>query len=441
MSQPNRNSLADFAGSLARYRDDLTADPAEPYWYPFTIEFAGMPNAGKSLCVDRLSSLLRRAGFSCRTLPEQAMLAPIPDAEDPLFNLWTATTTLANIVEASQGGYDVVLVDRGVTDALFWFEWLRREGALPRKDHEVLVQFLNLDWWGQAGLTFVLTTSPSTALKRDYTNGLATTNGGIMNRSALTTFRDIIERTLKRNYPNRRRVVKIDSTRISPDRLVERVFHESLLGLSDSLDERIFAVPRTALEKAGLRPGRIDDPSVMSRILRALRTEGNFQRRSEVEADMMLIQPIPAAYFEYRTKLLLLRRKDGGPGNRLHNRYSLWVGGHIRDRDRVASQRDLFVATLRREVSEELRIPFVPVPKRKGLVWDTSTSRSEQHLGIIHRIELKTNEISVRADQSELRLPRGTSVSGTFQSRGEMGRYVHEMEPWSALILESLNGK
>jgi predicted NUDIX family phosphoesterase len=440
MASPDRGSLADFADSLVRYRDVLTADPAEPYWNPFTIEFAGMPNAGKSLCVDRLSSLLRRAGFSCRTLPEQAALSPIPDAQDPLFNLWTATTTLANIVEASQGGYDVVLVDRGVTDALFWFEWLRREGALSRSDHEVLVRFLNLGWWAQPGLTFVLTTSPATAMKRDYAIDLANTDGGIMNRASLTTFRDTIERTLGKKQTNRQSVVKIDSTRISPDRLVERVFHETLLGLSDSLDERIFAAPRAAIEKAGLRPGKVSDPDVMSRVVRALRTEGTFQRRSEVEDDVSLIQPIPATYFEYRGKLLLLRRKDGS-GSRLHNRYSVWVGGHVRDRDRVTSPRDLFVAALRREVSEELRIPFVPLPKREGIVWDTTTTRSEQHVGIIHRVALKTNEIAVRGDQSELRLPRGTSVSGTFQSRHELGRYVHEMEAWSALILESLNGK
>jgi len=430
-----RASLPEFADSLVRYIGALSNDPAETFRAPFVVEFAGMPNAGKSLCVDRLSSLLRRAGFACRTIPEQAAISPIPDAKDPLFNLWTSVVTLANLLEARESTADVVVVDRGVTDALFWFEWLRSQRAIAPDDHETIARFLGMAWWRQTGLTFVLTTTPTTAMKRDYTDHLMPTGGGIMNRGTLAQFQKAIDRTLMRKE-RRSRIVAIDTTRLSPDRLIEQIFHESLLGLSDSMDERVFAVPMAVVEDVGLKPGLTTADAAVAKIIESIRTAGSFRRRSEVEESDSLVQPIPLAYFEHGKRLLIFRRKDASPRDRLFNLYTIWVGGHVRDRDRVASQRDLLVAGLRREISEELNIKAVPKPARSGIVWDTSNPRSRRHLGIAYRVALKSDAVSIRPDQGELRLSRGASISGTFQSRAQLRSYVHKMEPWSRLLIE-----
>ena len=94
---------------------------------PIVLEFGGTPKSGKTSCLSSLNLFLKRNGFATKLLTERASICPISDKFNPLFNIWTCNSAVAELAAtfAEQGKtLDVIICDRGVFDALCWFEWL-----------------------------------------------------------------------------------------------------------------------------------------------------------------------------------------------------------------------------------------------------------------------------------------------------------------------------
>lgn len=70
--------------------------------HPLVIEFAGMPKAGKTTTMSQVYGFFRRCGFRVEVVVERASVCPIKDKKHSNFNVWTATTTLAKILEHTQ---------------------------------------------------------------------------------------------------------------------------------------------------------------------------------------------------------------------------------------------------------------------------------------------------------------------------------------------------
>ena len=90
---------------------------------PVVIEFAGTPKAGKTTTISQVQAFLKRCGFRVRVVVERASVCPIRDKKHSNFNVWTASTTLAQILEYTQdppGPEDpqILILDRGIFDAL-----------------------------------------------------------------------------------------------------------------------------------------------------------------------------------------------------------------------------------------------------------------------------------------------------------------------------------
>jgi hypothetical protein len=69
---------------------------------PIVIEFAGVPKAGKTTTLNTIHSFLKRCGFRVETVIERASVCPIRDKKHFNFNVWTACTSLAQILEKTQ---------------------------------------------------------------------------------------------------------------------------------------------------------------------------------------------------------------------------------------------------------------------------------------------------------------------------------------------------
>lgn len=66
------------------------------------IEFAGVPKAGKTTILNAVYSFLKRCGFDPEIVVERASMCPIRDKKHTTFNVWTAATTLSQILEKTQ---------------------------------------------------------------------------------------------------------------------------------------------------------------------------------------------------------------------------------------------------------------------------------------------------------------------------------------------------
>ncbi len=116
---------------------------------PLIIEFSGTPKAGKTTIINSLRLFLRRNGYEVLVLVERASTCPITNKEDLTFNTWTACATLLQMLDAAQWPrrHQVVILDRGLFDALAWMDWLYNRKRMSAEDKQVVEKFLSLERW------------------------------------------------------------------------------------------------------------------------------------------------------------------------------------------------------------------------------------------------------------------------------------------------------
>lgn len=156
-----------------------------------------------------------------------------------------------------------------------------------------------------------------------------------------------------------------------------------------------------------------------------IRHEGAFRFRTEMEEDPAWKQVIPYPVLRDAGAWFLMRRTRAGGDARLHDRYSIGVGGHVNPAD-GGLDGDLTTA-LRREWHEELIVDFVPRFHFVGLLNDDTTSVGQVHLGLVYVGEAAGRPVAIRETDK---------LSGSFVSTTEVAALVDHLETWSRLTFE-----
>ena len=151
--------------------------------------------------------------------------------------------------------------------------------------------------------------------------------------------------------------------------------------------------------------------------------EGRFEPRPEMEIDRTWKQVIPYLVLRDGERYFLMRRTKAGTDARLHDLWSIGVGGHLNPGDV-----DL-AGGLRREWHEELRADFEPEFELIGLLNDDTTDVGSVHLGAVYVADAGGLPVAIRETEK---------LSGTFASPHEVAEVVHRMETWSALVFDHL---
>src|ERR1035438_5336908 len=124
--------------SLQTRAEDAAARFGHDARKPIVFEFAGVPKAGKTTILNALAGFLKRCKFRVEIVVERASVCPIKDKADANFNVWTACTTLAQILEKTQDpprpeDPHILILDRGLFDSLCWLNLMeRRDRIRPR---------------------------------------------------------------------------------------------------------------------------------------------------------------------------------------------------------------------------------------------------------------------------------------------------------------------
>lgn len=151
--------------------------------------------------------------------------------------------------------------------------------------------------------------------------------------------------------------------------------------------------------------------------------EGRHRRRADAEDDPSWKQIIPYLLLRDGERLFLMRRSRAGGDARLHERWSIGVGGHLGPRDESVE------AGLLREFHEELRADWQPQVRPVGLLNDDRTPVGRVHLGVVYEADAMGRPVSVR----ELH-----KLSGAFAHPAEVERGYEHLETWSQLLLDFL---
>ena len=185
--------------------------------------------------------------------------------------------------------------------------------------------------------------------------------------------------------------------------------------------ELVLGVPRAvALPDGGWRGIRAAGAAA-----RAVELErvASFRPRAEAEGDPSWKQLIPYLALRDGEAVFLMRRTRAGGDPRLHERYTIGIGGHVNPGDGG------LLGGLRREWREEIEAGFEPHVRLLGLLNDDDEPVGAVHLGIVYAADVRGRPVSVRETEK---------LSGSFVPLAEVQRVYDGLETWSQLLLDHL---
>jgi predicted NUDIX family phosphoesterase len=187
--------------------------------------------------------------------------------------------------------------------------------------------------------------------------------------------------------------------------------------------ELVFVVPRTAvMANGGWRGIRT---SGLEELLEAIEQQGRYEPRDAMECDPAFKQVIPYLVLRDGERYFLMRRTRAGRDERLHDRYSIGVGGHLNPGDGGLD------GGLRREWAEELEADFVPTFRLVGLLNDDTTDVGSVHLGVVYVADAAGRAVAIRETDK---------LTGRFVAPAAVAEVEAELESWSQLVFEQLEG-
>lgn len=416
---------------------------------PIVIEFAGVPKAGKTTTLVQVQAFLRRCGFRVDVVVERASVCPIRDKKHSNFNVWTACTTLAQILDKTQvpprpDDPDILILDRGIFDSIWWLVLMERLVRIRKLERESIERFLlSEDWRRRISGVVVMTAKPEDALKRE--KGLLPVEGAqgsIMNPEVLQQTRNIVAETVERLKGRFRFFVVDTSSRKynSPDKACVAVADNVLNWIEDQLDEEILSLPKKTVVDV-FAGKRCIPPSAARPLIDSFLENGEYDARERVEQDGNRVQALPVVVVRNRSgEVLRLRRKEKDEDNPLHEKIVIWAGGHVRKEDAEVGNSLLGCAV--RELQEELRLNIDSNKlKLLGSVYAETGKKTSLHVAIVYEWRADTDDVSVALSSAEFFERQGTSLSGSFVAVDELVRDAEAgklPEEWSSQILRSL---
>jgi predicted NUDIX family phosphoesterase len=161
-------------------------------------------------------------------------------------------------------------------------------------------------------------------------------------------------------------------------------------------------------------------------VLAAFAANGEYRVRAEVEDDPSFQQLIPYVVVREAERVFLMRRLRAGADVRLHDRWSIGVGGHIGESDGGLE------GGLAREWAEELVADWSPDFELVGLLNDDTDPVGAVHLGVVYQVEAAGRPVAVRETHK---------LEGAFAPLSEVDALGDRLETWSRLVLDHLLGR
>lgn len=151
---------------------------------------------------------------------------------------------------------------------------------------------------------------------------------------------------------------------------------------------------------------------------------GRFAPRPAMEVDPAFKQVIPYLVLRDGPRWFLMQRTRGGADSRLHDRWSIGVGGHLNPGDNDVH------GGLAREWREELVADFEPDYRLVGLLNDDTTDVGRVHLGVVFVADAKSRPVAVRETDK---------LTGGFASAGSVRSVRERLETWSRIVFDQLD--
>ena len=192
-------------------------------------------------------------------------------------------------------------------------------------------------------------------------------------------------------------------------------------------DEQILVVKRSHLFPEPQSAWHGLNSEVFTDFFERVQLYQEFQPRSLMETDPSYKQIIPYLVFTHEDKFFLMQRTSVAGEQRLKNKYTLGIGGHIRKEDLLTTSHTI-MNWAEREFHEEISYSGTYTVEPLGILNDDSDLVGQVHIGFVLLIKGDASSIAVK---SELK-------SGELYSLTECDHFYDTMEGWSQMVVTYL---
>jgi predicted NUDIX family phosphoesterase len=189
------------------------------------------------------------------------------------------------------------------------------------------------------------------------------------------------------------------------------------------LKEKVLVVDVDRLGELVTRDGLLALP--LEYIKKTVELYGCFVPREEAERDESGRQIIPYVILRNEKRYLLMRRTNRQGESRLHDKYSIGVGGHINPED-GRNPWQAFERGMRREIDEEVNVDISSL-EYLGILNDLSTAVSRVHIGIVYIASVAFHGFNEK-----------DKFTGSMVEFEELEMHREKMETWSQIVMNWL---
>jgi len=198
---------------------------------------------------------------------------------------------------------------------------------------------------------------------------------------------------------------------------------------STTLEELVFAIPTDELWKL-LTYKELGLIKENSEILNRVVQHGLFRKRSELEEDPSFKQIIPYAMISNNESFFLFKRTSNQTEKRLHNKFSLGIGGHMNPGNSNESKEQYLISELKRELFEEIKLLkgcFMKEIEFMGFINDDTIPVSRVHLGLLYHIRVSNKDVVV--NETDM-------MTADWIDKPDLAEFYEGMETWTKIAFD-----
>lgn len=200
------------------------------------------------------------------------------------------------------------------------------------------------------------------------------------------------------------------------------------------MKEQVLVFPSKMLEKVKFKNNLIEDSDLAHKLIHKFLEHSKFMERDKAEIDVSQKQLIGYCLLYKDNKIFSYKRTKKGGEKRLHDLWSIGIGGHCSKTDINQNSDkpdvDTFWTSVERELEEEVGLTSHFSYNVAGLLNDDSNQVGKVHLGVVVRVRL--------LPQAELCFKDTSLSQGDFESIETLKKNVENFESWSSILIKNL---
>jgi len=157
---------------------------------------------------------------------------------------------------------------------------------------------------------------------------------------------------------------------------------------------------------------------------------GLFRKRNELEEDPSFKQIIPYAIISNKESFCLFKRTSGQTEKRLHNKFSLGIGGHMNPGNSMESNEQYLINELKRELFEEVKLLngcLIEDIEFIGFINDDSISVGSVHIGLLYNIHVSNKDVVINETDK---------MTAEWIDKSDLAEFYERMETWTKITFD-----